>query len=139
MLQIIKKRSALAAMLCLAIFHTCFLGVGAARADEAPDTSKFDDWQVVVIHDNVEYFIGSSDTTTTTTGCDVFLQRKGVCRDCALLGITFCRALNIPARFVVDVEHGTHGGAERDSDGVMPNCDCDCDCNCEREPSVLAH
>ena len=51
------------------------------------------------IHDNIEYVIGSSDTTTTA--CDVFLQHKGVCRDFAHLGITFCRALNIPARFVV--------------------------------------
>ena len=51
------------------------------------------------IHDNIEYAVGSSDTTTTA--CDVFLQRKGVCRDFAHLGITFCRALNIPARFVV--------------------------------------
>ena len=51
------------------------------------------------IHDNIEYVIGSSDTTTTAR--DVFVQRKGVCRDFAHLGITFCRALNIPARFVV--------------------------------------
>lgn len=51
------------------------------------------------IHDNIEYMVGSSDTTTTA--CDVFLQRKGVCRDFSHLGITFCRALNIPARFVV--------------------------------------
>lgn len=51
------------------------------------------------IHDNVEYVVGSSDTTTTAR--DVFVQRKGVCRDFAHLGITFCRALNIPARFVV--------------------------------------
>ncbi|MEO7853947.1 MAG: transglutaminase family protein, partial [Rubrivivax sp.] len=32
---------------------------------------------------------------------DVFVQRAGVCRDFAHLGITFCRALNIPARLVV--------------------------------------
>jgi transglutaminase-like putative cysteine protease len=51
------------------------------------------------IHDNVEYVVASSDTTTTA--CDVFVQRKGVCRDFAHLGIAFCRALNIPARFVV--------------------------------------
>jgi len=51
------------------------------------------------IHDNIEYVVGSSDTTTTA--CDVFVQRRGVCRDFAHLGITFCRALNIPARFVV--------------------------------------
>ena len=51
------------------------------------------------IHDNIEYSTGS--TTTTSTACDVFLQRTGVCRDFAHLGIAFCRALNIPARFVV--------------------------------------
>jgi transglutaminase-like putative cysteine protease len=51
------------------------------------------------IHDNIEYTVGS--TTTTSTACDVFLQRAGVCRDFAHLGIAFCRALNIPARFVV--------------------------------------
>ncbi len=53
------------------------------------------DW----IHANVEYRIGSS--TATTTARDVFVQRAGVCRDFAHLGITFCRALNIPARLVV--------------------------------------
>ncbi len=31
---------------------------------------------------------------------DVFRNRKGVCRDLAHLAITFCRALNIPARYV---------------------------------------
>jgi transglutaminase-like putative cysteine protease len=53
------------------------------------------DW----IFDNVEYRIGSS--TSSTTACDVFLQRAGVCRDFAHLGVTFCRALNIPARLAV--------------------------------------
>jgi transglutaminase-like putative cysteine protease len=53
------------------------------------------DW----IHDNIEYRIGSSQPTTTAR--DVFVQRAGVCRDFAHLGITFCRALNIPARLVV--------------------------------------
>ena len=53
------------------------------------------DW----IHDNVEYRVGS--TQATTTARDVFVQRAGVCRDFAHLGITFCRALNIPARLVV--------------------------------------
>jgi transglutaminase-like putative cysteine protease len=53
------------------------------------------DW----IHDNIEYRIGSSQATTTAR--DVFLQRAGVCRDFAHLGVTFCRALNIPARLVV--------------------------------------
>ena len=53
------------------------------------------DW----IHENIEYQIGSSQPTTTAR--DVFVQRAGVCRDFAHLGVTFCRALNIPARLVV--------------------------------------
>lgn len=53
------------------------------------------DW----IHANVDYRVGSSQATTTAR--DVFVQRAGVCRDFAHLGITFCRALNIPARLVV--------------------------------------
>jgi len=53
------------------------------------------DW----IQRNVDYRAGSSDTTTTA--CDVFLRRTGVCRDFAHLGVTFCRALNIPARLAV--------------------------------------
>jgi Transglutaminase-like superfamily len=51
------------------------------------------------IHANVEYLIGSSQATTTAL--DVFVQRAGVCRDFAHLAVTFCRALNIPARLVV--------------------------------------
>lgn len=53
------------------------------------------DW----IHANIEYQVGSS--LPTTTARDVFVQRAGVCRDFAHLGVTFCRALNIPARLVV--------------------------------------
>jgi len=53
------------------------------------------DW----VGENIEYRIGSSDLTTTAR--DVFVQRAGVCRDFAHLGIAFCRALNIPARLVV--------------------------------------
>jgi transglutaminase-like putative cysteine protease len=53
------------------------------------------DW----IHEHIEYRLGSSNTTTTA--CDVFLQRAGVCRDFAHLGVAFCRALNIPARLAV--------------------------------------
>ncbi|SHN04621.1 transglutaminase family protein [Rhizobacter sp. OV335] len=53
------------------------------------------DW----LHDNIDYQLGSS--TATTTACDVFRNRAGVCRDFAHLAVTFCRALNIPARLVV--------------------------------------
>ena len=51
------------------------------------------------IHANIEYLAGSS--TPLTTACDAFVRRAGVCRDFAHLGIAFCRALSIPARFVV--------------------------------------
>lgn len=51
------------------------------------------------IRENVEYRVGS--TGPTTTARDVFVQRSGVCRDFAHLGMAFCRALSIPARFVV--------------------------------------
>jgi transglutaminase-like putative cysteine protease len=40
-------------------------------------------------------------TNSNSTAQEVFAQRAGVCRDFAHLGITFCRALNIPARIVV--------------------------------------
>jgi transglutaminase-like putative cysteine protease len=53
------------------------------------------DW----IHAHMEYRTGSTDTSTTAS--DAFLQRAGVCRDFAHLGVTFCRALNIPARLAV--------------------------------------
>jgi transglutaminase-like putative cysteine protease len=51
------------------------------------------------IHDAIRYEPGS--TNSTTTAQEVFVQRTGVCRDFAHLGITMCRALNIPARIVV--------------------------------------
>ena len=57
------------------------------------------DW----IHQNVRYQIGTSNATTTAR--DVFADRVGVCRDFAHLGVTFCRALNIPARLVVGYAH----------------------------------
>jgi transglutaminase-like putative cysteine protease len=51
------------------------------------------------IHDSIYYLPGFSNSTTTAQ--EVFVQRAGVCRDFAHLGITLCRALNIPARLVV--------------------------------------
>jgi transglutaminase-like putative cysteine protease len=53
------------------------------------------DW----IHREIQYKPGSSNSNTTAH--EVLEQRAGVCRDFAHLGITFCRALNIPARIVV--------------------------------------
>lgn len=51
------------------------------------------DW----IHDNITYGLKS---TGLTTAVDVYEARGGICRDFAHLGVTFCRALNIPARYV---------------------------------------
>jgi transglutaminase-like putative cysteine protease len=51
------------------------------------------------IHDSIEYRPGS--TNSTTTAQEVLVQRAGVCRDFAHLGIALCRALNVPARLVV--------------------------------------
>jgi len=51
------------------------------------------------IHESILYLPGSTDSTTTAQ--EVFVQRAGVCRDFAHLGITLCRALNIPARLAV--------------------------------------
>ncbi len=50
------------------------------------------------IHDNIDYRPGASDSETTAD--ETLLQRAGVCRDFAHLGVAFCRALWIPARFV---------------------------------------
>jgi transglutaminase-like putative cysteine protease len=50
------------------------------------------------IRANIDYLIGTS--TPSYSARDVLALRAGVCRDFAHLAITFCRALNIPARFV---------------------------------------
>ena len=55
------------------------------------------------IHESIYYMPGFSNSTTTAQ--EVFVQRAGVCRDFAHLGITLCRALNIPARLVVGYVH----------------------------------
>jgi transglutaminase-like putative cysteine protease len=50
------------------------------------------------VHGHLEFLPGSSNPWTTAA--DAFRARQGVCRDYAHLAITFCRALNIPARYV---------------------------------------
>ena len=60
------------------------------------------------INDNLEYRRGSSDSETIAT--EVLIQRAGVCRDFAHLGIAFCRALEIPARYVTCYAHGLTPG-----------------------------
>lgn len=50
------------------------------------------------IYENVVYLSGS--TSSDTSAFNTVTERAGVCRDFAHLGIAFCRALGIPARFV---------------------------------------
>jgi transglutaminase-like putative cysteine protease len=50
------------------------------------------------VHDTLEWVAGASNPWTTAA--DAYRARQGVCRDFAHLAITFCRALNIPARYV---------------------------------------
>jgi transglutaminase-like putative cysteine protease len=50
------------------------------------------------IYERIQYLRGISDTHSSA--CDTLLERAGVCRDFAHLGISMCRALGIPARFV---------------------------------------
>jgi len=50
------------------------------------------------VHDNVRFAYTASDPDATSV--DVLEAKAGVCRDFAHLAITFCRALNIPARYV---------------------------------------
>jgi transglutaminase-like putative cysteine protease len=50
------------------------------------------------VHDSLEFVAGASNPWTTAA--DAYRARQGVCRDFAHLAITFCRALNIPARYV---------------------------------------
>jgi transglutaminase-like putative cysteine protease len=58
-----------------------------------PRVQAICDW----IHAEITYGIGS---TSHTSGYEAYQARRGVCRDFAHIGICFCRALNIPARYV---------------------------------------
>jgi transglutaminase-like putative cysteine protease len=52
------------------------------------------DW----VHSKVTFNYGM--TRPSKTALDVFTERVGVCRDFQHLAVTFCRCLNIPARYV---------------------------------------
>jgi transglutaminase-like putative cysteine protease len=51
------------------------------------------DW----MREKVLYEYGHTDANTSAV--DIFIERAGVCRDFSHLAISFCRALNIPARY----------------------------------------
>jgi transglutaminase-like putative cysteine protease len=50
------------------------------------------------VHQHLEWVAGASHPGTTAL--DAFRAGQGVCRDFAHVAISFCRALNIPARYV---------------------------------------
>src|SRR6185295_13895964 len=50
------------------------------------------------VDEKLAYTPGATDSRTSAW--DVWLSRKGVCRDYTHLAIAFCRALSIPARYV---------------------------------------
>ncbi len=50
------------------------------------------------VHNHLTFAYGSS--TALSSAADVNLAGRGVCRDFTHLAISFCRALNIPARYV---------------------------------------
>lgn len=60
------------------------------------------DW----IHANITYVTGSTDVGTSAAA--ILVQRAGVCRDFAHLGVALCRALNLPARYVTGYACGLH-------------------------------
>lgn len=51
------------------------------------------DW----VHENITFDYLSA--RPTKTAADVFEERRGVCRDFNHLALTFCRCLNVPARY----------------------------------------
>jgi len=60
---------------------------------EYEKVSAINDW----IFNNTDYISGATDSGTSAY--DTLIQREGVCKDFAHLGIALCRALDIPARY----------------------------------------
>jgi transglutaminase-like putative cysteine protease len=60
------------------------------------------DWRRVqaictYVHDHLQF--SYPDARPTRTACEGYQERLGVCRDFAHLAISFCRCMNIPARY----------------------------------------
>jgi transglutaminase-like putative cysteine protease len=79
----------------------CLSDVLAPRAHEL--FSRYTGgWEIVqaicdFVHGHITFGYGSS--SPTTSALDVYRSGNGVCRDFAHLAITFCRAMNVPARY----------------------------------------
>jgi transglutaminase-like putative cysteine protease len=50
------------------------------------------------VHEHITF--GYQHARATKSASDVHVERAGVCRDFAHLAVTFCRCMNIPARYV---------------------------------------
>ncbi len=48
-------------------------------------------------HERIKF--GYEHASVTKTAFDAYTERRGVCRDFAHLAVTFCRCMNIPARY----------------------------------------
>ena len=84
------------------------------------------DW----VRRHVEYRYGTTDAMTSAF--DTATERVGVCRDFAHLVIAFCRALDIPARYVSGYALGLeppdfHGYVQVYLGGAWHNVDATCD------------
>jgi transglutaminase-like putative cysteine protease len=49
------------------------------------------------VHNHISF--GYQHASSTRTAWEAFNERRGVCRDFAHLAVTFCRCMNIPARY----------------------------------------
>ncbi len=49
------------------------------------------------VHNHITF--GYQDARPTRTAWEAYQERRGVCRDFAHLAVTFCRCMNIPARY----------------------------------------
>jgi transglutaminase-like putative cysteine protease len=58
-----------------------------------PLVQAINDW----VHKHIQF--GYQHASPTKTAFDVYCDQLGVCRDYTHLAITFCRAMNIPARY----------------------------------------
>lgn len=61
--------------------------------DDYSKVQAINEW----IFNNTDYITGTTDSGTSAY--DTLIQREGVCKDFAHLGIALCRALDIPARY----------------------------------------
>ena len=68
------------------------------------------------VHDRIAF--GYEHANPTSSAWHSYVERKGVCRDYAHLAITFCRCMNIPARYCTGYL-GDIGVPSRRSDGFQ--------------------